>query len=73
MRPGVRLKVLKLDSNPIKADGLKWLTAALRVNNTLEKLSLKYCNIDAIGSKYIQEIIANIDSNLKSLKIAGNS
>ena len=35
-------------------EGLKQLTLGLRVNNELDKLSLKYCGIDGEGSKYIQ-------------------
>ena len=37
----------------------------------LDKLSLKYCGIDGEGSKYIQEILANIHSKLRSLKLQG--
>ena len=47
------------------------MAMGLRVNNVLDKLSLKYCGIDGEGSKYIQEILANIHSKLRSLKLQG--
>ena len=51
--------------------GLKFLTFGLRTIDCLDKLSLKYCNIDKTGAKWIQEIIANINSKLRSLKLTG--
>lgn len=67
-----RIKHLKLDDNLILTEGLKHLTVGLRTNNALDKLSLKYCGIDGQGAKYIQEILANIGSKLRSLKLQGN-
>lgn len=63
---------LKLDFNEIGSEGLKHLASVLCQNNTLERLSLNYCNIDASGAKYLQEILGFIDSKLWSLKLKGN-
>jgi len=52
--PDSQLLKLKLDHNNFGDEGLKNLALALRVNNTLEKLSLNYCGISKEGSKYIQ-------------------
>jgi len=41
----------------------------LRQNKILDKLSLKYCGINEQGAKYLQEILANIGSRLRSLKL----
>ena len=48
------------------------LAHGLRQNDRLEKLSLCYCNIPTEGVKYIQEILANLDSKLRTLKLQGN-
>lgn len=69
--PLCRLKQLKLDDNLIGTAGLKALTLGLRTNNAIDKLSLKYCGIDGEGAKYIQEILANISTKLRSLKLQG--
>lgn len=42
------------------------------MNTVLENLSLNYCGIDAGGAKYLQQILANINSKLYKLKISGN-
>ena len=36
------------------------------------RLSLNFCNIDSFGSKYLQEILAYVESQLWSLKLRGN-
>ena len=63
---------LKLDNNPIATEGLAKLAVGLRENSTVEKLSFNYCGIDPSGVKYIQEIMANINCKLRSLKMQGN-
>jgi len=65
------IKHLKLDDNIIKTEGLKNLAVGLRSNNSLDKLSLKYCGIDGEGAKYLQDILANIKTRLRSLKLQG--
>jgi Ran GTPase-activating protein (RanGAP) involved in mRNA processing and transport len=72
LNPEINLKQIKLDNNIIGTEGLKNLALGLRTMQTLDKLSLKYCNIDKNGTRYIQEIIANINSKLRSLKLQGN-
>ena len=52
--PLCNVKHLKLDDNLILSAGLKNLVIGLRQNNTIDKLSLKYCGIDGEGAKYIQ-------------------
>lgn len=70
--PLCRVKHLKLDDNLIGSAGLKALSLGLRTNNIIDKLSLKYCGIDEEGARYIQEILANISTQLRSLKLQGN-
>ena len=45
--PFCNIKHLKLDDNLILSTGLKQLVVGLRQNNVIDKLSLKYCGIDA--------------------------
>jgi Ran GTPase-activating protein (RanGAP) involved in mRNA processing and transport len=45
--PNAKLQQLKLDNNPILSEGIKNLALGLRLCNSLDKLSLKYCGIDA--------------------------
>lgn len=71
--PLCNVKHLKLDDNLIQSQGLKHLVLGLRQNNAIDKLSLKYCGIDAEGARYIQEILANIHTKLRSLKLQGTS
>jgi Ran GTPase-activating protein (RanGAP) involved in mRNA processing and transport len=63
---------LKLDHNEIGTAGLEILTRGLAQNDTIEKLSLNYCGITADGSKFFQEILANINTKLYKLKLSGN-
>lgn len=63
---------LKLDHNRFGTPGLAKLTEGLAQNNSLESLSLCYCDIDSDGSKYIQQILAFFDSKLIKLKLQGN-
>lgn len=42
------------------------------MNNTLESLALNYCGIEQDGAKYLQEILANVNSKLYKLKLVGN-
>ena len=63
---------LKLDNNPIGDEGLAKLTVGLRQNSTIEKLSFNFCGITQEGVRYIQEILANIDCRLRTLKLMGN-
>jgi hypothetical protein len=38
----------------------------------MEKLSLNYCGITSEGSKFIQQILSNINTKLYKLKLSGN-
>lgn len=48
------------------------MALGLRQNDTIEKVSFCYCNIPTAGAKFIQEILANLDSKLRTLKLQGN-
>ena len=69
---GLGLIKLKLDHNRFGTAGLAKLAEGLSQNNTLESLSLRYCDIDSDGSKSIQQILAYIESKLIKLKLQGN-
>ena len=62
----------RIDNNPIGDEGMKKLAMGLRIHPKIEKLSFNYCNLTVEGVKYIQEIIANIDCKLRTLKLQGN-
>lgn len=68
----VPLIKLKLDHNRFGTPGLAKLAEGLAQNNSLESLSLCYCDIDENGFKYIQQILAFIDTKLIKLKLQGN-
>lgn len=67
-----RIKYLKLDDNIIGNSGIENLAFGLRTNPHLTKLSLKYCGITEKGVKFVQEILANISSKIRSIKLQGN-
>lgn len=54
MNPNNKVAKLRLDNNKIGLKGIAVLAEGLRQNDTIEKLSLCYCNIPTAGSKYIQ-------------------
>ena len=72
MQPFIHIKHLKLDDNLIGVEGLKNLSVGLRVNPSITKLSLKYCGITEEGVRFLQDILANISSSIRSLKLQGN-
>lgn len=74
MDPSVasEILVLKLDHNPFGAAGLEMLAKGLNRNKVVQSLSISFCNIDASGAKYLQQILANINSQLKELNLRGN-
>lgn len=72
LKPYCKIKHLKLDNNNIGNKGIENLSIGLRANNCLTKLSLKYCGIDNEGVQYVQAIIANINTKIRSLKLQGN-
>jgi len=73
MLPSTQISILKLDHNPFGSKGLENLAKGLAKNGTLVSLSLAYCEIDAEGGKYLQQILAFIKSELKSLDLSGNN
>jgi len=72
MLPTSSITILKLDHNNIGTAGLAELARGLSKNSTLLVLSLAYCGIDKEGSKYLQQILAYVDTQLKMLDIQGN-
>ena len=71
---GTKCNIIKfrIDNNPIGDEGIKNLALGLRTYSKIEKLSFNYCNITEDGIRYVQEIIANIDCKLRTLKLQGN-
>jgi len=63
----------KIDDNEIKNEGLANLALGLRQNAKVEKISFNFCGINKEGVKYIQEILANINCRLRTLKLMGNA
>lgn len=61
-----------MDHNKIGTAGLAILAGGLAQNSVLERLSLNYCEITSDGSKYLQQILANVNSKLYKLKMIGN-
>lgn len=72
INPNNKIAKLRLDNNKIGVKGLAALTMGLQENGNLEKLSLNFCSIPPEGSKYIQEILANLRTKLRTLKLQGN-
>ncbi|EGR33638.1 hypothetical protein IMG5_047470 [Ichthyophthirius multifiliis] len=68
----VQIQKLKLDFNNIGTKGLGLLAKGLSMNPYIMRLSLNYCNIDSYGVKYLQQILAYVESQLWSLKLRGN-
>ena len=66
------IMILKLDHNDIGAEGVKRLAEGLATNQSLEHLSLTYCNIDAAGARPLFEILIFSKSKLKELNLSGN-
>ena len=54
INPNNKVTKLRLDNNKIGLKGIAVLAEGLRKNDTIEKLSICYCNIPTAGSKYIQ-------------------
>lgn len=63
---------LKLDHNPIGSEGMKRLGEGLRRNNTVQNLSLQYCDIDEGGARAIFEILIFQASSLEEINLSGN-
>ncbi len=54
INPNNKVTKLRLDNNKIGLKGIAVLAEGLRQNDTIQKLSICYCNIPTAGSKYIQ-------------------
>lgn len=54
INPANKIVKLRLDNNKIGLKGLSILAEGLRQNETVQKISLCYCDIPTAGSKYIQ-------------------
>lgn len=66
------IHTLKLDHNDIGAKGVEALAKGLCMNQTINSLSLTYCNINYEGARPIFEILIYTKSNLKELNLTGN-
>lgn len=63
---------LNLSYNKFGSEGLKNLSVGLSENNTLEELTLNYCDINYEGALYLQEILSYHDSKIEVLSLIGN-
>ena len=66
------LLVLRLDYNIIGYEGVEMLAKGLRMNGVLQRLCLRYCEIDFQASHALTEIVIYNKSNLKLLDLHGN-
>ena len=46
--------------------GIAAISEGLRQNETIEKISFNFCGIPTEGCKYIQDILANLNSKLRT-------
>ena len=67
------LLTLKLDFNVLCCHGVTCLAKGLKLNSTLKKLSLNYCNIKKDGCNALKEILCFQRTSLESLHIDGNA
>lgn len=58
---------LNLSYNRFGSEGLKNLAVGLSENNTLEELTLNYCDINYEGALYLQEVLSYHDSKIEVL------
>jgi Ran GTPase-activating protein (RanGAP) involved in mRNA processing and transport len=63
---------LNLSYNKFGSEGLKNLSIGLSENNTLEELTLNYCDINFEGAFFLQEILSYHDSKIEVLSLIGN-
>lgn len=67
------LLTLNLDYNTtLGSDGLAALSRGLRVNSTLQNLSLRFCGIDEHGGQYVSNILAFSKTCIASINMEGN-
>jgi len=67
------LLTLKLDyNNTLGSDGIIALAKGLKLNSTLQVLSLKFCGIDEKGGNALSEIIAFPRTAMQTLNLEGN-
>lgn len=67
------LLTLKLDYNVLGSQGVICLAKGLKLNSTLKKLSLNYCNLKQDGCKALKDILCFQRTSLESLHIDGNA
>ena len=60
----VPITKLNLSYNKFGSEGLKNLAVGLSENAFVEQLTLNYCEIDAEGALYLQEILSFYDSKI---------
>jgi len=67
------ITTLKLDHNPIHAEGVSMLAEGLVMNPTIKILSLNYAEIEKAAAKPLVHILLYIKSQLKELYLKGNN
>ncbi len=68
----VPITKLNLSYNKFGSEGLKNLAVGLSENAFVEQLTLNYCEIDAEGALYLQEILSFYDSKIEVPSLIGN-
>lgn len=63
---------LNLDYNPLGTSGVAALAKGLCLNNTLKKLSLRYCRVDENGGESLSQILSSPTIILNNIDLAGN-
>lgn len=71
-RANCNIQILKLDHNDIGGQGVTALVEGLAINQSLQMLSLTYCDIDQSGARAIFELLIYSKSNLEELNLSGN-
>ena len=76
LRPGPScppIRYLKLDHNHFGSEGVNNLAEGLKLNVTIETLSLAYCGIDEAGARSLFEVLIYSKSKLLELILTGNN
>mmetsp|Transcript_19762 Transcript_19762/g.35261 ORF Transcript_19762/g.35261 Transcript_19762/m.35261 type:complete len:365 (-) Transcript_19762:126-1220(-) len=59
-----KLQKLVLDYNPLGTEGARYIAEGLKNNIVLKELSLRYCQIEAKGGKYLGEMLHPMEDPL---------
>jgi len=65
------MPALRVDNNPILADGMKALAEALKHNDDIRELHMRYCGIGPLGVQALTQAL-KLNSTLEYVSIIGN-